>query len=346
MSESFDIVEKIDQELATLGEVLDEPESENSPLKELVESVLSWLSNLRLDKRELVAYLQELQKISAQSREKRDYDFQVVLLLANILKVLYKEELFFKLLEVVVAQKGKWLSNDDQEKKIALQTVLPYYKKVLASKQKNESKQGINKNLVQEIEQIFNSKLHEINIKIEENQRILHNLLKAKERELQEKESNIEDYFSEFEIFLKFRINQHSYVIKNDLVLYRCSVSAKKALKLLSKNAVLFKELLGNSLLGGFKYQELKILDPFKNVSFKEIKELVLYPLKIESSNNFKIALIVEIQTDKYGIIFVDKVDNLVQDGIISGKNLKVGDELFKIIEPKELWAQMQGELE
>ncbi len=260
------------------------------------------------------------------------------------------------------------LSNkDSKRKKEVLEEVKKRYqglkKATTPSTPTSSQKFNIDSNLVNKlislVEERLDSKLQEINIKIEENQRFLQNISFFIDKYLKSRseveDTDIEDVVStdiergeikEEQEFIerKFGVvafNGDKYLLPDDLIMNTYKISSKKAEKLAKRMVVKFDQLKGffSSLEKGLK-EELKNRD--------DLKDLFLYVLQPEgkTEKGYRFAVVVKIpDTEEYGVFFVKdvKLKNLNVSPL--GDVVDTEEGALSVLDIKSIWLKKQIEL-
>ncbi|SDN26459.1 hypothetical protein SAMN04488516_101221 [Desulfonauticus submarinus] len=333
---SFDLGD-LERDLSQLDEVFLEGEEDGKDnfyvlLNEVVKKCFGGLS-VNFSKVDL--YIKNLDAVSVQSEE----DKKIKILTKNILILLKKQAKLFQLIDYFSKNIDLIIDGNTDKKREFLRKSITYYKKI---KSNEAASLSADTELIKKIDDVLSAKLHEINIKIEENQRMLHRFLDDKMRFEEDIKENIleDDYFSTKGMFLRFKLQGKFYVIKNELVLNKYKLSPTKAKKLAQKTLIKLGQLtsmFGNPLKG--------MTGRLQEVPLKELKNINLYPLKIvpiKLNKKLKWVLIVDITNNKYGAIFVEEVYDELVEGEISEGFLKVEDTLLEIVDPLTLWKKQQ----
>ncbi|WP_456325776.1 hypothetical protein [Desulfonauticus submarinus] len=334
---SFDLGD-LERDLSQLDKIFLEREEDGKDnfyvlLNEVVKKCFDGIS-LNFSKIDL--YIKKFDTVSVQSEE----DKKIKILIKNILILLKKQAKLFQLIDYVSKNIDLIIDGSSDKKREFLRKSITYYKKIKSNKEASLS--ADTDELIKKIDNVLSAKLHEINIKIEENQRMLHRFLDDKMRFEEDIKENIleDDYFSTKGMFLRFKLQGKFYVIKNELVLNKYKLSPTKAKKLAQKTLIKLGQLtsmFGDPLKG--------MTGKLQEVPLKELKNINLYPLKIvpiKLNKKLKWVLIVDITNNKYGAIFVEEVYDELVEGEISEGFLKVEDTLLEIVDPLALWKKQQ----
>ncbi len=352
-------VKEIDKELSDLEAVVESPS-----LKEDRRSIPEESSVLELQTRLKEFFLnKDIQlgkKLLAQLEtfEEKDRESQVFLkILKNLIKSVLKVEAIVSLGVQMAEELARMYnsSTSKEEKLDILNKFINEYKRLKESSPKIREEKNIHQRLIDQIKQTFEGKLHEINVKIEENQRMLHQLITAKEttnptlaeeiwtqEQLKEKKKEI----SKAKFYL-LKINDQTYTLSTDLVLNVYKVSSKKAQKLARKPVIKFAQLGSflNPIHKGLKGE-------LKNKKKNELKNMFLTVLQPdEGMGKYKNAVLVKIpDVEAYGVVFVESVElkkNI--SATLRGDKLETEEKSYPVLDIKSLWTKHQiefGELE
>ncbi len=203
--------------------------------------------------------------------------------------------------------------------------------------------------IVDKLNDMLSGKLDEINIKIEENQRALHQLAMLQSSQLQPELSRSNDIaVSEYKaeddasgLFYICTIGGSKMAISEKQVLNIYKISPKKAIKMAKKSFIRFPQLGGffSSITSGLKKE-------LKNKSKEELNNiflLVLNPLlDIDSEHDFTKAIVVRLpDKDRFGVIFVKSVlkgapvECDVADGLAA-----TAEGNYNILDIYEIWQR------
>ncbi|MFP4657155.1 MAG: hypothetical protein ACLFMP_00550 [Desulfonatronovibrionaceae bacterium] len=241
------------------------------------------------DRRE---YLQDAGQALKESAPKTFTDEKILLVLKNILKNI---EIGEHLKEVArgIADNHEYFSSPhvtDEEKEKTLKKILEQNKYVKNSRLFNIS-------IIQTyIETILNDKLHEINIKVEENQRFLHRMLYSSGGPAAGTEVDAED--SQF-MFVEIGDEQYALPYRYSSEILK---TGKKATRLVAVPEVAYKKVLGPFKKNLFKKINSQTIR--KNIQLKNLNPT----LALASQPAFAIVLVRE---GNYYILFADNILNL-----------------------------------
>lgn len=328
--EEFEIdLEGLEAELSNLDNFLEDTLEDSSLQGEnIFKKVFLFLEKGEFS--ELNNLIQDLGKL--QFEDKKLENFRKII--KNSLVLISIHRSIFELFYFLKNNADKFLSTKDEN---ILKRMVSFYKR---AKQSNKGK-AESSELIKAVEDVISSKLHEINIKIEENQRILHRII-SKEAEISEKrEEEIEEYFSGKGLYAKIKIDNY-YVLDNEYILNQFKINKNKAKKLTKKSFIKLKQLLSP-----FSSPVKEARGILRKYSAKEAKELNIYPLHISKMcKNPKWALVVDLGEEKMGVIFAEEIDNSLIEGEVERDILRSGSSTFKILNPKEMWQKQQEEWE
>lgn len=336
MAGSFDDfeldIESLEKDLKELDTVLTDSPSEEKITKDY--DVFIEVKRI-LEKGDISNLSATIDKLGSIHFEDRDLD-NFRKLIKNSLVLIAKQKYLFRLVFYIKENLEIYLKNRDEK---ILKNLILMYKK---SKEYGSRSNLNDSDILESINNIISSKLHEINIKIEENQRILHRLISDGniEENIEKVEKiDIDDYFRGKGVFIKVVIGSDTYVLDQELIVNKFKVNKNKAKKLAKKSFIRLEQLLSlfSSPLKGAKGSLL-------NYSPKEAKKLKVYPFSSLSmkSSNPKWALLLEIEEGKYGVLFVDKVEPQAIEGEIERDFLRSEKGTFNIINPQKVWQEQQ----
>ncbi|KUJ96057.1 MAG: hypothetical protein XD41_0919 [Desulfonauticus sp. 38_4375] len=328
--EEFEIdLEGLEAELSNLDNFLEDTQEDNFLQGEsLFKKVCLFLEKGEFS--DLNNLIQDLGKL--QFEDKKLENFRKVIKNSLVLISIHRN--IFELFYFLKNNTDKFLNTKDEN---ILKRMVSFYKK---AKQNNTGK-AESSELIKTIEEVISSKLHEINIKIEENQRILHRIISKEAEVIEKREEEIEEYFSGKGLYAKVKIDNY-YVLDNEYILNQFKINKNKAKKLTKKSFIKLKQLLSP-----FSSPVKDARGELRKYSAKQAKELNIYPLHISKMcKNPKWALVVDLGEEKMGVIFAEEIDNNLIEGEVERDILRSGSSTFKILNPKEMWQKQQEEWE
>ncbi|MDK2921997.1 MAG: hypothetical protein PWR24_1554 [Desulfonauticus sp.] len=328
--EEFEIdLEGLEAELSNLDNFLEDTQEDNFLQREsLFKKVCLFLEKGEFS--DLNNLIQDLGKL--QFEDKKLENFRKVIKNSLVLISIHRN--IFELFYFLKNNTDKFLNTKDEN---ILKRMVSFYKK---AKQNNTGK-AESSELIKTIEEVISSKLHEINIKIEENQRILHRIISKEAEVIEKREEEIEEYFSGKGLYAKVKIDNY-YVLDNEYILNQFKINKNKAKKLTKKSFIKLKQLLSP-----FSSPVKDARGELRKYSAKQAKELNIYPLHISKMcKNPKWALVVDLGEEKMGVIFAEEIDNNLIEGEVERDILRSGSSTFKILNPKEMWQKQQEEWE
>ncbi len=202
--------------------------------------------------------------------------------------------------------------------------------------------------LVGKIVEAVNAKLHEINIKIEENQRTLHRLLASYEKTSSPEQAyvtppeTLEISEMEEKSFYLIDIAKKKFILPTEVVVNMYKISPKKAKKLAQKFLIRFGQigtffnLITKRLKGELKEKEIT-----------ELKNTFLNVLQPETNTlgKYNAAVIVRIpDVENYGVIFVNQPLRKTIKGKIREDRVETSEGNFPILNVKSTWLKKQVE--
>ncbi|MDL1969762.1 MAG: hypothetical protein LWW94_02085 [Candidatus Desulfofervidaceae bacterium] len=350
---------EIDEEDLSLENILggkSSPEKEALPWQDFQKKLKEFLQSR--DKKLGEEVISQCEIISLNA----DKQVQLFLnILKNLIKGVLKIEDIFELIEAMTQNIPIVLSseNDPAQKEIFIKDFYQRYQKLKSASpypspaftQRNEVLKKENlEAITQQIIEKLEGKLHEINIKIEENQRALHRLtvdvqpnLKVTETPLLQTETFPEIQESQQDFYL-IEINKETFAIPADVVINVYKVSPKKAQKLAQKPIIKFGQLGGffNSITKGLKGELSK-------KSKSELKNMFLSVLQPseEISSEYKGVILVKVpDVGSYSVIFVDRLPYLKEKfkGNVRRDYLELPEGNFPILDIKNIWTRRQIE--
>ncbi|HDD43855.1 MAG TPA: hypothetical protein ENG63_03215 [Candidatus Desulfofervidus auxilii] len=343
--------QEINKELSFLEEILDEKETSEkpSPTWQVLEKKLNNFLKVK-DKSLGEEILSQCESLIS----KTDKSTQLYLrLIQNLVKGLLKFENISQLLNKMVANLPLIFSNANPTKKEDLVQSFYYQYQTLKGKptsslrETNLKKEEI-ENLLKQVIESVEAKLHEINIKVEENQRTLHRLLvgPSSEKIEQEKIEGIKETPENEAKFYILEIGEKKFALPAETVVNVYKISPKKAKKLTQKSLIKFGQLgsFFNPITKGLKGELKKV----KKSQLKNMFLNVFQPAEGLQNNNYNGAVVVKVSDiDSYGVIFVDRIPSL--DKPISGKLLEdkveTPEGTYPFLNLKALWTEKQIEL-
>ena len=202
--------------------------------------------------------------------------------------------------------------------------------------------------LTEKIREIVEAKLHEINIKIEENQRILQRLIASSERIPSPEETPIKlpetsetEEIEEVPFYL-IGIGEERFAIPAEVVINVYKISSKKAKKLVQKPLIKFGQI------GSFLNPITKgLTGELKEKKKGELENMFLNVLQPETDTEgeYHAAVVVKIpDMENYGVIFVNQSLKEVIKGRKMEDKIETSEGNFPALDVKSLWLKKQVE--
>jgi len=202
--------------------------------------------------------------------------------------------------------------------------------------------------LTEKIIETVETKLHEINIKIEENQRILQRLIASSERIPSPEETPIKlpetsetEEIEEVPFYL-IGIGEERFAIPAEVVINVYKISSKKAKKLVQKPLIKFGQI------GSFLNPITKgLTGELKEKKKGELENMFLNVLQPETDTEgeYHAAVVVKIpDMENYGVIFVNQSLKEVIKGRKMEDKIETSEGNFPALDVKSLWLKKQVE--
>jgi len=202
--------------------------------------------------------------------------------------------------------------------------------------------------LTEKIRETVEAKLHEINIKIEENQRILQRLIARSERipSPEEIPITLQETSETKEIkqvpFYLINIGEERFAIPIEVVINVYKISSKKAKKLVQKPLIKFGQI------GSFLNPITKgLTGELKEKKKGELENMFLNVLQPETDTEgeYHAAVVVKIpDMENYGVIFVNQSLKEVIKGRKMEDRIETSEGNFPALDVKSLWLKKQVE--
>ncbi|MBT8763741.1 hypothetical protein KFV02_07325 [Desulfohalobiaceae bacterium Ax17] len=339
INEGLSFLEKIVEDEDTPEAEYENTDDLNSQLKRLFHE---------MEKSSGPEILEKINKLVAQDDETKIF--------LNILQNLVKATLKIDPIKKLGVQMTDYLSlflessNISEKKKVVDEIYKKYLDLTPKSKHNVTIKNDSHQIIINKITQVLESKLHEINIKIEENQRTLHQLALGSFNQGKNTESELVEGADEISgEFYVCKVGDNKFALPKESVLNIYKISPKKAKKLAQKSIIRFSQLgsLFSSITKGLKKELIE-----KNK--KELSKLFLHVLDplfatTDSNHTYNKAVLLKLpDKDKLGVIFVDSVysDKPIRGEII-GNSVDTLDGEYQLFDIGKAWEKnrLKGEI-
>lgn len=333
LPESF---EQIDEKIFSLEDISEEgtgAEKEALPSQDLQKKLREFLQSRDKKLGEEVISQCETASLNA------DKQVQLFLnMLKNLIKGVLKTEDIYELIEAMAQDIPVVLSSNDAAQRENL--IKAFYQRY---QQLKGASPAFSQKITQQIIEKLKGKLDEINIKIEENQRILHRLTMDVQPDLKTEIEPFPEMQAPQQEFYLIEINKKTFAMPADMVINTYKVSPKKAQKLAKKPFIKFGQLGGifSSITSGLKGELAK-------KSKSELKNIFLSILQPsdEISATYKGAILVKVpDVGSYGVIFVDVLPKKKVKGTVRNNHLELPEGVFPLLDIKTIWTEQQIEL-
>ena len=200
--------------------------------------------------------------------------------------------------------------------------------------------------LTEKIREIVEAKLHEINIKIEENQRILQRLIarsenipSTEETPLTLPETSETEKIEQVPFYL-ISIGEERFAIPAEVVINGYKISSKKAKKLVQKPLIKFGQI------GSFLNPITKgLTGELKEKKKAELENMFLNVLQPETdtTGEYNAAVVVKIpDMENYGVIFVNQPLKEIIKGRRIEDKVETSEGNFAVLDVKSIWLKKQ----
>jgi len=200
--------------------------------------------------------------------------------------------------------------------------------------------------LTEKIIETVEAKLHEINIKIEENQRILQRLIARSENIPSPEEipitlpETLETEEIEQVPFYLISIGEERFAIPTEVVINVYKISSKKAKKLVQKPLIKFGQI------GSFLNPITKgLTGELKEKKKAELENMFLNVLQPETDTvgEYNGAVVVKIpDIENYGVIFVNQPLKEIIKGRRIEDKVETSEGSFPVLDVKSIWLKKQ----